>query len=580
MASWQLGLVVMAVPAMGCTNFIVSKQASADNSVMFSYSADSGPLYGTLGHYPAADHPEGAKRQIYDWDGGFYIGEIPEARHTYNVIGNVNEHGLAIGETTFGGNETLASAGQGLIDYGSLIWIALQRCKTAREAIKTMTELVAEYGYASEGESFTIADTEEVWVMDLIGKGKYEKGAVWVAHRVPDGHIAGHANQARIRTFPQNDPDTCIFSHDVIDFARRIGLYPRSAADVDFSFSDAYDPISFSGARMSDARIWSFFSKVGPVGFEKQYEDYVTGRNLSNRFPPFVLPREKVTLESLMMATRSHYEGTPLDDRDDVGAGPYHAAFRARPLAWKHGGNDYFNERKVGTEQTGWNFVAQLRGDRPAPLRAVNWFGVDDTSYSVRVPFYGGTTTVPKCLADGNGDALTFSFDSQFWVNNMVANFVYTHAYAEPIVVKEVETRQELLIEAQKASEAKALELFSEDPEKALNFVTQLSNDLAEAHRQAWLQLWQRLFVQFRDGFNVTSTDNMPNHGPKPNQGGVVPKVEEIGYDATWLGRIASDTGDRYRVRHAASVDANKVRTLSKGVHSRLAGIERQPIVV
>jgi len=569
----------LAVPAMACTNFIVSKKASADNSVMFSYSADSGSLYGTLAHYPAADHPEGAVRKIYDWDGGFYIGDIPEAQHTYNVIGNVNEHGLAIGETTFGGNETLVSTGQGLIDYGTLIWLGLQRCKTAREAIGTMTALVAKYGYASEGESFTIADTEEVWVMDFIGKGKYEKGAVWVAHRVPDGHIGGHANQARIRTFAQNDPDNVLFSHDVIDFAKKIGLYPQSASDQDFSFADAYDPLSFAGARQADARVWSFFSKFGPVGFEKQYEDYVMGKNFSNRFPPFVLPRKPVTLEDVMGATRSHFEGTPLDDRDDVGAGPYHAAFRGRPLGWKHGGKAYFNERKVGTEQSGWNFVAQLRGDRPAPLRAVNWFGLDDTSYAVRVPFYGGTTSVPKCLADGNGDALTFSFDSQFWVNNMVSNFVYTHAYAEPIVAKEVEARQARLIEAQKTADAKALDLFKEDPETALNFVTSLSNDLAEAQTKAWLQLWQRLFVQFRDGFNITSTDNMPDHGPKHDFGGVVPKVAEIGFDAAWYSRIVADTGDRYLVPNAASVDQNKLRILNKGI-SAPAGIDRQPIVV
>jgi len=580
---------------MGCTNFIVSKNASADGSVMFSYSADSGPLYGTLAHYPAADHNLSnlslpcAKRQIYDWDGGFYIGEIEEVNHTYNVIGNVNEHGLAIGETTFGGNETLMSAGQGLIDYGSLIWIGLQRCKTAREAIKTMTDLVAKYGYASEGESFTIADPQEVWVMDFIGKGKYEKGAVWVAHRVPDGHIAGHANQARIRTFPQNDPDMCIFSHDVIDFARRIGLYPKSAPDADFSFADAYDPISFNGARLADARVWSFFSKFGPDGFEKQYEDYVMGRNLSNRFPPFVLPRKQVTLEDLMAATRSHFEGTPLDDRDDVGAGPYHAAFRGRPLAWKHGGKAYFNERKVGTEQTGWNFVAQLRShapwnsslELPAPLRAVNWFGVDDTSYSVRVPLYGGTTDVPKCLADGNGDALTFSFDSTFWVNNMVANFVYTHAYSEPIVMKEVEAYQAKLIAALPAVDAYAADLFAKEDHFVVGFIDDWSNDLAEAHRTAWLQLWQRLFVQFRDGFNVTSTVNASTHGPKRDFGGVVPNVENMGYDDVWAGRIAADTGDRYLVRNAASgVNENKLRTLNKGVRSAPAGIERQPILV
>ncbi|CAK9025732.1 Probable dipeptidase B [Durusdinium trenchii] len=452
---------------------------SADGSTLFSYTADSGSVYGTLGHYPAGQHSAGAKRPVWDWDSGKYLGEIDEAPYTYNVIGNLNEHGLAIGETTFGGNETL-SGGEGVMDYGSLIWVTLQRCKTAREAILMFDQLVKEYGYVSEGESFTIADAKEagvrqgVWVLEMIGKGKFEKGAVWVAVRIPDGHVSGHANQARIQRFPLHDAENCVFSSDVISFAVKVGLWDAQRPQEEFSFADAYDPISFTGARLSDARVWSFFSSVAlDPSFEKSYEKhlglrsracraqlevlreklktvsqaivpcnsgrprraasrmlsrigYVLGQNVSAaaRMPLSIPVKSKISNVELMSHMRNHYEGTALDSRLDVGAGSSGSPFRVWPLVWKQGNASYVHERMVGTPQAGWNFVAQLRGWLPGPMAGLLWFGVDDASFSVHAPFHGGTTRVPQGYADGFGDALHYS-RSAFWAFNTVANFIY-----------------------------------------------------------------------------------------------------------------------------------------------------------
>ncbi|CAJ1404868.1 unnamed protein product [Effrenium voratum] len=413
--------------AHGCTNLIVTPGASADGSVIFSYTADSGDLYGTLGHYPAGKHQPGETRAIWNWDTGKYLGAIDEAPYTYNVIGNLNEHGLAIGETTFGGNETLGG-GEGIMDYGSLIWVTLQRCKTAREAILMFDELVSKYGYVSDGESFTIADTSEVWVMELIGKGRFEKGAVWVAIRIPDGHVSGHANQARIQKFPLRDAENCVYSSDVISFAVKVGLWDSQRPEEEFSFADCYDPISFTGARLSDARVWSFLSSAAAdPGFGKTYEEYVLGHNVtaSARMPLSIPAGSKISALDLMSHMRNHYEGTVLDSRHDVGAGASGSPFRVRPLVWKAGGSSYVHEREVGTPQAGWNFVAQLRPRLPRAMAGLLWFAPDDATFSVHAPFHGGTTRVPHGYADGTGDALHFSQESAFWAFNSVANFLY-----------------------------------------------------------------------------------------------------------------------------------------------------------
>ncbi|CAK9001110.1 unnamed protein product [Durusdinium trenchii] len=549
-----------------CTNLIVSPGASADGSTLFSYTADSGSVYGTLGHYPAGQHSAGAKRPVWDWDSGKYLGEIDEAPYTYNVIGNLNEHGLAIGETTFGGNETL-SGGEGVMDYGSLIWVTLQRCKTAREAILMFDQLVKEYGYVSEGESFTIADAKEVWVLEMIGKGKFEKGAVWVAVRIPDGHVSGHANQARIQRFPLHDAENCVFSSDVISFAVKVGLWDAQRPQEEFSFADAYDPISFTGARLSDARVWSFFSSVAlDPSFEKSYEKYVLGQNVSAaaRMPLSIPVKSKISNVELMSHMRNHYEGTALDSRLDVGAGSSGSPFRVRPLVWKQGNASYVHERMVGTPQAGWNFVAQLRGWLPGPMAGLLWFGVDDASFSVHAPFHGGTTRVPQGYADGFGDALHYS-RSAFWAFNTVANFIYPRWFLADAVMHRARMSEQTFVAEVQAEELLAKALYKKDPAKAIELLT--ARDVARAERvvEEEFALFGDLMVGYRDGFRISSQGpEAPDHGGQ--QGGVVPKVEEVGYSETWYDRIVKDTGEHYKIPSSSQLDRAKLRTLSKGV--------------
>jgi dipeptidase len=431
-----ISLLLFAAYAYACTNFIVSPGASGDGSSVIAYNADSGTVYGMLYHYPAAKHSKGEMRRVFDWDSGKYLGEIPEAEETYNVVGNVNEWGLIIGETTYGGIGSLSSQPGAIVDYGSLIWITLQRAKNAREAIKTMDMLMNTYGYASEGESFSIADNNETWIMEVIGKGTHEKGAVWVAQRVPDGYITAHANQARIRTFPKDDPESCLYSSDVMSFARGIGLY--KGTDDEFSFSDVYDPLTFLGARACEARVWTMFTAVMGENWGKQYLDYAQGYNLTNRMPLFVKPPNggKVSVEKVMELFRSHYENTWFDmtgqQFDDVGALYAGTPERAHPLQWASGGKQYVNERPIATQQTGWNFVAQSRHWLPRELSGVIWFGVDDSSTTVRFPIHGSASRVPGAYAglgpqDGvTSEIMKFSTEKAFYVFNLVANWAYT----------------------------------------------------------------------------------------------------------------------------------------------------------
>ncbi|MBQ2851769.1 MAG: C69 family dipeptidase, partial [Bacteroidales bacterium] len=438
-------LIMMCVvsfmkPAQACTNFLITPGASVDGSSMISYAADSHVLYGELYHYPAADYPEGAMREIVEWDTGRYVGRIPEVSHTYNVVGNMNEWQLAIAETTYGGLEGLENP-EGLIDYGSLIYITLQRSKTAREAIKTMAELVANYGYISSGESFSIADPNEVWIMELIGKGQ-EKGAVWVALRIPDGYVSGHANQARITTFPlankqnknsitsknldkllKNPNIDCVYAEDVISFAKKNNLY--AGPDGQFSFSDVYAPVDFSGARACEIRVWAMFNQV--VDGMDQYWDYATGRNINrakpyvkgeaqtpenfptNRMPLWVKPNEKVSVLDMMAFMRDHLEGTELDMTQDVGAGPFHCPYRSRPMGWEVDGVEYVHERATATQQTGFSFVAQCRTTPINNIGGIIWFGVDDAASTVYCPMYTCMTEIPLCFREGNGGIMEYS---------------------------------------------------------------------------------------------------------------------------------------------------------------------------
>ena len=386
-ATILIALMAAPAPARACTNILVTRGASADGSTQVTYAADSHVLYGELYFYPAKVHRKGATRRVVDWDSGKYIRDIPEARKTYQVVGNMNEHQLVIGETTYGGRKELTDAKNKGLDYGSLIYLALQRARTAREAITVMTSLVAEYGYSSSGEVFSIADPDEVWLMDMIGKGKGRKGAVWVARKVPDGYISAHANQTRIRRFPQNDPERCRYAKDVISFAREKGYF--SGADKDFSFSDTYAPMTFRALRIREARVWSIFRRAAPS--LKLSEDYILGKPGAKPLPLWIKPDRKLAVADTMALMRDHFDGTRFDLRKGVGAGPYRLPYRWRPLTWKVGGKTYLNERAISTQQTGFSFVSQSRAWLPAPVG-----GCSGSAWTTR-PARSTSRSTPGC---------------------------------------------------------------------------------------------------------------------------------------------------------------------------------------
>ena len=565
-----LALVFVFGEANACTNFIITKGASTNGSCMISYAADSHVLYGELYHYPAADWPEGAMRDVYDWDGGMYRGQIPEVAHTYNVVGNMNEWQVAIGETTYGGLECLYD-GPGIIDYGSLIYIALQRSKTAREAIKCMGELVYNYGYVSEGESFSISDTEECWILEMIGKGKQNKGAVWVARRIPDGYVSGHANQARITTFPLatkkcktsitfknidkllKDPNIdCVYADDVISFAKEMKLY--NGPDEKFSFSDVYNPVDFSGARFCDLRVWAMFNKV--TDNMKDYWGYATGRDIqraqpytagmcqtpdnfpTNRMPLWVRPNRKVSLLDMMDFMRDHLEGTELDMSQDVGAGPFHCPYSWRPMEFEVNGQTYVHERTTATQQTGFSFVAQSRSDYPF---GIIWFGVDDTDNTIYCPMYTCMTEIPECLREGNGSMTEWSETSAFWTFNQMSNWAYTkYNYIHPEIRKvqhEMETKWvesvvpalDKKVFAMKGKEAQVKEL------------TKFSCNTANEMTALWKRFYHELFMKYMDG-NL-NTPGTPVKGQK-----YVPiNSKHPKYSDEYYQILIEKTGDKYK---------------------------------
>ena len=495
-------LVSFVKPVMACTNFLITPGASVDGSSMISYAADSHVLYGELYHYPAADYPAGATREIVDWDSGRYLGRIPEVAHTYNVVGNMNEWQLAIGETTFGGLSGLENP-NGLIDYGSLIYITLQRAKTAREAIKTMAELVANYGYISGGESFSIADPKEVWIMELIGKGKVEKGAVWVATRVPDDCIAAHANQARFTTINFKDKENWMWSKDVVKFARKQGYY-TGKKDEDFNFQEAYAPYDFSGLYVCEARVWSFFRKFS--NDMDKYFDFASGKTFvetggkyaGERMPLYIKPNHKVSAQELKDCMRDQYEGTPLDITQGPDAGPWNSKLRYGSLGFKLDSVQYWFERPIATQQTAWSFVAQMRGYEAANAGGIFWFGVDDAASTVYVPMYSTITEVPECFKEGNGDMYNYSPTSAWWTYNIVANWAYTKYSAMMPDIKKVQAAWEDKFNAQvEAVDAQVAEM---DPAKATEFLTKYSCAQAQESTTAWKELGIYLFVKYLDG--------------------------------------------------------------------------------
>ena len=534
-------ITIAIAQSWACTNLIVGRHASTDGSTIVSYSADSYGLFGELYHYPAGTHAKGTMRPVHEWDTGKYLGEIPEARTTYNVIGNMNEHQLTITETTFGGREELVDT-TGIIDYGSLIYIALQRSKSAREAIQVMTDLVQEYGYYSSGESFTIADPREVWVMEMIGKGVGVKGAVWVAVRIPDDCISAHANQARIHQFPLNDKENCLYSPDVISFAREKGYF--NGLNKDFSFANAYAPLDFGARRYCEARVWSFYNMFTDRG--EEFLPYILG-STDKPMPLYVKAKKRISVQEIQQAMRDHYEGTPLDLSQDFGAGINHSPYRLSPLSFTVDGEEYFNERPISTQQTGWVIVAQMREQLPNAIGGVLWFGCDDANMTVFTPVYCCTNVVPQCYSRVDGaDYITFSWRSAFWIMNWVANMVYPRY---DVMIGDVRATQQslegTLATAQKGIESAALELYEKNADEAKAFLTRYTNSAAQSTIDAWRTLGEYLVVKYSDGV-VRRTDAQGRF--QRNDIGQPASPIRPGYPESFLKEYIKATGDRYKV--------------------------------
>ena len=560
-----------------CTNVIVTRGASADGSCLVSYAADSHWLYGELYFKPQADWATGSKLKVCDWDSGKYLGEIEQVQHTYKTIGNMNEHQLIIAETTFGGRHGLNNP-DAIMDYGSLIYITLQRARTAREAIRLMDELTQKYGYYSEGESFSIADKEEAWIMEMVGKGA-EKGSVWVARLIPDGYVSGHANQSRITTFPLDDPDNCLYSKDVISFARKMGWF--DGKDEEFSFRDAYCPLDFGGLRGCEARVWSAFNILGKGKFayedggslvEKDsydYVDYAMGHNPANNMPLWIKPAGKVSVKDVADVMRDHYEGTPMDMTQDIGAGGNALPYRWRPMGFTYDGKEYTNERAIATQQTAFWFVGQSRGNYPDVLGGIIWFGTDDAATSYVTPIYTNSEIVPECFREGNGDMLTYSSTSSFWLNNRVANACYKmYNYMAPFVREHIDRFENSQIsEGVPQTDAKALELYNDIAEKEMKkqsrknpgydpmtdtgdaflqvkqYLTSYSVSTADAIFSAWKKMEETLLVKFIDG-NVKAQNEDGTFVHSPESESIPDGLTQPGYTEYWKEAVAHFHGD------------------------------------
>jgi len=554
-----------------CTNYLVTKGASTDGSTMITYAADSHVLYGELYHWTAGEWPEGTMMDVYEWDTGKWLGKIKQATKTYNVVGNINENQVAIGETTYGGRKGLVDT-TAIIDYGSLIYLTLQRATSARDAIRIMHELVSEYGYYSSGESFSISDKDEVWILELIGKGVGNKGAVWVALQIPDGYVSGHANQARIQTFPlangktsitskdidkvYNEEVSCVYAEDVISFAKENNFY--KGPDKKFSFSDVYAPVGFGGARFCDIRVWTMFNKV--TGGMDKYWDYVKGdiehpephvegepftpeNFASNRMPLWVKPNQKVSLHDMFGFMRDHLENTELDMSQDVGAGSYNKPYRWRPLTWKVDDVAYCNERATATQQTGFSFIAQARTWLPNEIGGIIWWGVDDASGTVYMPMYASITKIPYNFERGNGAMMEWSETSGFWIFNQVQNFVYTrYNLIHPDVEAVQQKLEKEFVDMTPAVDAAAKSLFDSNKEMAVEYLTNYSNSIGERTFKTWKGLYAQLFMKFMDG-NIKVKKEVPEGHIYVN-----PDLKQPGYSEAKYKQIATQTGDKLKV--------------------------------
>ncbi|MCQ2186941.1 MAG: C69 family dipeptidase [Bacteroidales bacterium] len=549
-----LALAAMfSVRAGACTNIIITKGASSDGSCMISYAADSHWLYGELYFHPAADYSAGVRLPITEWDSYKPLGEIPQVAHTYQTMGNMNEHQLIIAETTWGGRWEQVDT-TGIMDYGSLIYVTLQRAKTAREAIQTIVQLANDYGYPSSGETFSIADKDEAWIMDLVGKGPDNKGIVWVARRIPDGYICAHANLARITTFPWNDPENCLFAPDVADFARSKGWY--SGADEDFSFKAAYCPVDFGEIRGCDGRVWSAFNILGKGSFTFEQDgetvtrpaddwlNYAMGYDLEGNLPLWVKPTDKVTPKNVADVMRDHFENTPMDMRTDIGAGGNACPYRWRPMDFEWEGESYVNERAIATQQTGFWFVAQARGWLPDTVGALVWFGVDDAATSYVTPIYVNSTEVPECVRVGNGDLLHYSPTSAFWMCNRVTNSCYRmYNLMEPVVRAEADAYEyEMMFDRVPKVDDLLCRTLSRGGKRALKkarkAMTSFSVDNAQRQFNNWVKLEEMLTVKFIDG-NVKAQDADGNFLHTEYHAGTPEGLEQPGYTDFWKQAVA-----------------------------------------
>lgn len=521
--------------AFACSNLIVGKKASVDGSVMVSYNADDYGMFGHLCHYPAGTHPKGSMRQIYDWDSGVYHGEIEEAPVTYNVIGNINEFQLSIGETTYGGREEMVDS-TGILDYGSLIYVTLQRAKTAREAISVMTSLVEKYGYNSEGETFSICDPNEAWIMEMQGTGAGSKGVVWVAMRIPDDAICAHANQSRIGKFNMKDKKNVLYSKNVISYARKMGWF--NGKDSEFSWKNTYAFPDFSGRRFCDARVWSFFNHYAD-GFDR-YLPWALGKDKdAEDMPLWIVPNRKLSVADVENGMRDHYEGTALAlDTTSIGGGIYEMPYRPTPLTFTVDGKQYFNERPISTQQTAFTFVSQLRSWLPREIGGVLWFGNDDANMVAYTPVYCGNTVQPACYNTKGADAVTFSSDNAFWLCNMVSNMVYPRYSQLFPELKAVRDSLETSYFANQTSiEKQAADLYQTDKAAALKLLNNYSNTKADEMLASWKRLATRIIVKYND-----------MAVKKEKDGKLLQSVTRPGYPASFGRKLVKETGDWYAV--------------------------------